>query len=237
MSFGLANAPSTFMSKTLYEHVEHLHVVLNVLIKNKLYGNLKKCSFCLESVMFLGFIVSSKGISMDEKKVKAIREWPTPLNANEKAKFVRELLAKKRNEQNARKANKGCVMTFEHGDCILVHIRKERFPIQRNSKLKPRGDGPFQALERIAYKLDLSTTYGNVSSTLNVADLSLFAIGERFDSTTNPFEEGGNDRNPTHKDKDHLHDIGGPMTRSKTKMRKQALQGLSLGIKENIEPK
>ncbi|RDX76488.1 hypothetical protein CR513_43516, partial [Mucuna pruriens] len=36
------------------------------------------------------------------------------------------------------------------------------------------------------------------------------------------------DRNQTDKDKDHLHDTRGPMTRSKTKMRKQSLQVLVL---------
>ncbi|RDY04766.1 hypothetical protein CR513_11475, partial [Mucuna pruriens] len=50
-----------------------------------------------------------------------------------------------------------------------------------------------------------------------------------------PLREGGNDRNSTEKDKDYLHDIGGPMTKSKTKMRKQSLQGLSLGIKESLK--
>ncbi|RDY00742.1 hypothetical protein CR513_16034, partial [Mucuna pruriens] len=54
-------------SKTLNEHV-----VINVIRENKLCGNLKKCSFCLESIMFLGFIVSSKAISVDEENVKAI---------------------------------------------------------------------------------------------------------------------------------------------------------------------
>ncbi|RDX88519.1 hypothetical protein CR513_29877, partial [Mucuna pruriens] len=74
-------------------------------------------------------------------------------------------------------------------------MRKERFSIQKNSKLKPRGDGPFQVLARIndkAYKLDLPTTYG-----------------EDFDSRTNPFEEGGNDTDPTNKVKDNLRDVGG----------------------------
>ncbi|RDX85428.1 hypothetical protein CR513_33387, partial [Mucuna pruriens] len=98
---------------------------------------------------------------------------------------------------------------------------KERFLIQRNSKLKSRGDEPFQVLARIndnAYKLDLPTTYG-----------------EDFDSRTNPFEEGENDRDPTNKVKDNLRDIGGPMTRPKTQIMKQSLPGLSLGITESLK--
>ncbi|RDX93888.1 hypothetical protein CR513_23791, partial [Mucuna pruriens] len=127
----------------------------------------------------------------------------------------------KRNGQYVREANKGHVMTFEPRDCIWVCKRKERFPTQRKYKLQPRGDETFQVLERIndnAYKLNLSTTYG-----------------EEFDLRMNPFEEGGNDRNPTNKAKDNLRDTGGLMTRSKTKMVKQSLLGLCLGIKENLE--
>ena len=37
--------------------------------------------------MFLGFIVGAQGISVDEEKVKAIKEWPTPKNANEVRSF------------------------------------------------------------------------------------------------------------------------------------------------------
>ena len=95
-----------------------------------------------------------------------------------------------------------------------MHMQKERFPTQRKSKLQPRGDGPFQVLERIndnAYKLDLPSKYGNVSATFNVVDLSLFDIG---DSRMNLFEEGGNniDRGVDQADEtkysqDHLHII------------------------------
>jgi len=78
-------------------------------------------------------------------------------------------------------------------------LRKERFPIERKSKLQPRGHEPFQVLERIncnIYKLDLPSEYGNISPTLNVVDLALFDVGNELDSRTNPFVEGGNDRDP-----------------------------------------
>ncbi|XP_057784959.1 uncharacterized protein LOC131002495, partial [Salvia miltiorrhiza] len=78
---------------------------------------------------------------------------------------------------------------------IGLHMRKERFPEQRRSKLLPRGDGPFQVLERIndnAYKLDLPGEY-NVSATFNVTDLSPFDVGDAVDLRTNPFQERGND--------------------------------------------
>jgi len=136
----------------------------------------------------------------------------TNLDGKKKADFVRELHARvranieKRNEQYAKQANKGRVkVIFEPGDWVWVHMRKERFPTQRKFKLQPRGDGPFQVLERIndnAYKIDLPSEYGNVSATFNVGDLSLFDAGHGSDSRTNPFEEGGNDRDPTSMPKD-----------------------------------
>ena len=53
-------------------------------------------------------------------------------------------------------------LIFEPRDWVWVHMRKERFPAQRKYKLQPRGDGPFQVLEKIndnAYKLDLPSEY------------------------------------------------------------------------------
>ena len=65
-------------SRDLASHVDHLHLVFSVLREQRLYGNLKKCSFCQPEVIFLGFIVSGVGIKVDEEKVKAIVDWPTP---------------------------------------------------------------------------------------------------------------------------------------------------------------
>ena len=66
-------------------------------------------------------------------------------------------------------------MVFREGDLVWLHLRKDRFPQERNSKLKPRGDGPCKLLKRIndnAYVIDILTDKYLVSNTFNVADLS-----------------------------------------------------------------
>ncbi|XP_022891978.1 uncharacterized protein LOC111406839 [Olea europaea var. sylvestris] len=147
---------------------------------------------------------------------------------------VREQIEKK-SKHYAEQANKGRkIVTFESGDWVWVHFRKERFSGQRKSKLLPRGDGPFQVLEKIndnTYKLDLSGEH-NISTTFNVSDLSLFDAST--DSRMNPFEEGGNDvsqgpqaskSSPTSSlKKDPLIVEGGPMTRARTKQVKEAMR-------------
>ena len=85
-------------------------------------------------------------------------------------------------------------MVFQPRDWVWVHFRKERFLLQRKSKLNPRGDGPFQVLERIndnAYKVDLPGEY-NINANFNVTELSPFDVGDSLDSKTNPFEEREN---------------------------------------------
>ena len=110
-------------------------------------------------------------------------------------------------------------------------MRTERFSTQRRSKLNPKGDGPFQILEKIndnAYKVDLLGEY-NVSSTFNVVDLSPFDVGE--DSRSNPFQERENDESfggsigevTVH---DPLNVPDGLITRSRAKKIKEAMVGL-----------
>jgi hypothetical protein len=74
-------------SKNLNEHLDHLHNVLSVLRSEQLYVNLKKCTFCMEKIVFLGYVVTAQGIEMDKEKVKAIRDWPTPKSVSEVRSF------------------------------------------------------------------------------------------------------------------------------------------------------
>jgi hypothetical protein len=61
--------------------------VFDVLRYEKLYANFKKCTFCMENVVFLGYVVGTKGIEVDEERVKAIQEWPTPKGITEVRSF------------------------------------------------------------------------------------------------------------------------------------------------------
>jgi len=57
---------------------------------------------------------------------------------------------------------------------VWIHLRKERFPSKRKTKLMSRTDRPFEIPERVndnAYKVNFFRDYG-VSTTFNVADLS-----------------------------------------------------------------
>ncbi|XP_019096023.1 PREDICTED: uncharacterized protein LOC104779116 [Camelina sativa] len=74
-------------SKNLEEHVQHLEAVLTTLREEKLFANLKKCTFCTDNLVFLGFVVSADGIKVDEEKVKAIRDWPSPKTVGEVRSF------------------------------------------------------------------------------------------------------------------------------------------------------
>jgi hypothetical protein len=51
-----------------------IHVVFNALRDARLFGNLEKCTFCMDRVSFLGYVVTLHGIAVDHANVEAIHD-------------------------------------------------------------------------------------------------------------------------------------------------------------------
>ncbi len=113
MPFGLSNSPAVFQtlvndvlrdvvnrfvfvylddilifSQNERDHIQHVRLVLQRLLENRLFAKLEKCEFHAQSVPFLGFILSPEGIRMDPAKVEAVANWPTPEDRKAVQRFL-----------------------------------------------------------------------------------------------------------------------------------------------------
>lgn len=62
-------------SKSESVHMKHLRIVLQILREEKLYTKFPKCEFWLDSIYFLGHVVTKDGIMIDPSKIKEIHDW------------------------------------------------------------------------------------------------------------------------------------------------------------------
>lgn len=113
MPFGLTNAPAVFqclindvlrdmlnrfvfvnLDILIFSHSpqEHVRLVLQRLLENRLFVKAEKCEFHLSSVSFLGFVVERGQIKTDPTKIKAVVDWPTPTNRKQLQKPLHLLL-------------------------------------------------------------------------------------------------------------------------------------------------
>ena len=113
MPFGLTNAPAAFqrfmndifgdlldVSVTVYlddiliysadpaDHKKHVREVLRRLRKHGLYARADKCDFSVDTVEYLGYILSPGGLRMSEDKVKTIQDWPEPRKVKDIQSFL-----------------------------------------------------------------------------------------------------------------------------------------------------
>ncbi len=111
--FGLANSPSVFQSfinevfrdmlnrwvivyiddiliysTSLEDHIKQVRAVLRRLIDHPLYAKAEKCEFHQESVSFLGYVISSGGVAMDDKKIHSVVNWLQPTTLKEFQRFL-----------------------------------------------------------------------------------------------------------------------------------------------------
>lgn len=75
-------------SKTDEEHLEHIAKIFSALSEHKLTVSAEKCSFFQTSVVFLGFVISTQGISMDPSKLSTISNWPYPKDLSDLQRFL-----------------------------------------------------------------------------------------------------------------------------------------------------
>ena len=113
MPFGLSNAPATFerlmetvlaglqwqicliylddiivIGKSFENMLENLSKIFEKLEGAGLKLKAKKCSLFAKEVEYLGHVISSKGVSTDSMKVKAIKDWHMPTTATEVRSFL-----------------------------------------------------------------------------------------------------------------------------------------------------
>ena len=65
---------------TFQEHLSNLREVFTWLAKAGLKLKPSKCKLIWREVVFLGYVVSGNGISVDRKKFAAVTEYPTPID-------------------------------------------------------------------------------------------------------------------------------------------------------------
>ena len=113
MPFGLTNAPATFqrlmnklfsgkgweqvfvylddiliVSASFEEHLRDVEHVLDRLMEAGLRLKPSKCLFARKEVVYLGFTVSSEGVTPNHEKVKAIIDFPQPMHCKAVRRFL-----------------------------------------------------------------------------------------------------------------------------------------------------
>jgi len=75
-------------SNNMFEHHQYVKEVLKHLCKAGLYAKAEKCKFYSKSVEYLGYILSSSGLTMSDDKIKIIQDWPEPKKVKDIQSFL-----------------------------------------------------------------------------------------------------------------------------------------------------
>lgn len=75
-------------SSTVDQHLERLQVVLERLQQEGLKVKLSKYAFFQRQVLYLGHMISEKGVSTDPNKVEAVANWEPPTTIYQLRSFL-----------------------------------------------------------------------------------------------------------------------------------------------------
>ena len=65
-----------------------MRIILQTLKDRQLFAKFSKCEFWLQSIAFVGHIVTSEEIHVDLQKIKAVKQWPRPTSATDIRGFL-----------------------------------------------------------------------------------------------------------------------------------------------------
>ncbi|KAG1953648.1 hypothetical protein F2P79_009189 [Pimephales promelas] len=104
MPFGLSISPAVFqgfMNEIFRDYLNQFVIIYidDILIysanlsehrlrEHHLYLKLEKCKFHQSTIQFLGYVITPHGITMDQRKVDAVTNWPQPTNIKELQRFL-----------------------------------------------------------------------------------------------------------------------------------------------------
>ena len=73
------------------EHLKHLRLVLELLLKEQFHINREKCQFCMRSINLQGHVLSADGVKPNPDKLRIMHEWPVPTAAGGKKELQKFL--------------------------------------------------------------------------------------------------------------------------------------------------
>ena len=75
-------------SRTPEEHTDHVRLVLQWLLENRLFVKAEKCVFDAASMEFLGHILEKGQVQADPRKIRAVEEWARPADCTQLRRFL-----------------------------------------------------------------------------------------------------------------------------------------------------